>query len=794
MVGTGTQLGPYKILGSLGAGGMGEVYRAQDGRLGRDVALKVLHEQFAHDPDRLMRFEREARAVAGLTHPNILVLHDFGTEKGLTFAVTELLEGESLRQRLAHAALPWRKAVELAVAIAEGLAAAHAKGIVHRDLKPDNVFVTADERVKILDFGLAKLIDEARPVEAAETQGSTLTKTGTILGTAPYMSPEQLRCQAVDARTDIFSFGCMLYEMVAGKRPFSGRTYADIVGAILHSNPQNLAEAGIKVPAELERVIGRCLEKNPEARFHSARDLAFALRGIGLSSGEVAPAPAPAVRSRSHVIWAASALALAGLGLAIAFWAKGAVPTNERSIGDDSAKIMEVAVLPFVNNTKDAENDYLGDGLPGGIIKSLSEVANLKVRSFSTVSRCRAPDLNLGEMGRQLKVHALLTGKIWPKKDGVALSVELVNVGDDSVLWSERYESKCADLQAVQSEIAKQICAKLRVPTTADEDKRLGRRFTENAEAFQLYVKGRYHWFKETEVGWKKAEEYFNQAIAVDPAYALAHAGLADTYFASSGRLMSPRQAAPMARKAAQNSLELDDNLAEAHIALGNILFWHDWDWPAAEKEFKRAIELKPSLALAHDAYFTFLVLLGRSEEAAKAMRQAVQLDPLTPYINIDAAWLEYYTRHFDLAIEHSKKVIELDRHYGNAHWILAMAQVHKGQHSKALAGFQRLRQQDDSPLNVAWAAYGHGVSGDKAEAHRLLEELTALAEERYVDPAAFAIIHLGLEDKDQANQWLEKARDARSSAMVWLKVDPLFDELRGEPRFTELVKKMNFP
>jgi len=793
MIEAGTQIGPYKILGPLGAGGMGEVYRAHDGRLGRDVALKVLPEKFAGDPERLVRFEREARAVAGLAHPNILVLHDFGAERGLAFAVTELLEGQTLRKCLAGVALPWRKAGELAVAIADGMAAAHAKGIVHRDLKPENVFITADERIKILDFGLAKLLNEDLPADNVETQASNLTKTGTILGTAPYMSPEQLRGEEVDARSDIFSFGCILYEMLAGKRPFTGKTHADMCGAILHSDPPDQAETGKNVPVELERLIRRCLEKNPEARFQSARDLAFALRGIGTPAVEPQAAPPPA---RPYVNWLLTVpcILVAALMVAAILWLRNPNPAPPELAKTEAAGPIEVAVLPFVNSTKDAEADYLGDGLPAGIIKRLTGVANLKVRSFSTVSRFRDPDLILGDMGRKLKVQAVLTGRIWPQKGRLAVSVELVNVGDDSVLWGECYDTATADLQQIQLAIARQLCASLHVSISAEEELRLGNRDTHNAEAYQLYVKGRYCWFKETEDGWKKAEEYFRQAIAIDPAYALAHAGLADSYFSSSGRLLAPKVAAALARKAAQNALDLDKHLAEAHIALANVLFWHDWDWQGAQKEYQRAVELNPSLALAYDAYFTYLVLMGRFQEAERAMQKAIQLDPLTPCISIDAAWLDYYSRRFDRARELGRQVVEVDRHYGNAHWITAMSHVHQGQHARALAVFQQLRKSDDTPLNLAWVAFAQGLNGDPAVARQLLAELTSIAETRYVDPTALAVIHLGLGDKEESCRWLEQAQAERSGSMVWLKVEPLFDALRAEPRFGALVRKMNFP
>jgi TolB-like protein len=793
MVEAGTQIGPYKILGPLGVGGMGEVYRAQDGRLGREVALKVLPERFAGDPERLVRFEREARAVAGLAHPNILVLHDFGAERGLAFAVSELLEGQTLRKRLAGVALPWRKAVELAVAIAEGMAAAHAKGIVHRDLKPENIFITADERIKILDFGLAKLLNEPLPTDIVETHASNLTKTGTILGTAPYMSPEQLRGEEVDARSDIFSFGCILYEMLAGKRPFTGRTHADTTGAILHCDPPDLSETANKAPVELERLVRRCLEKNPEARFQSARDLAFALRGIGTSTVEAQAAPS---RARPQVKWLLTVpcVVVAALIVAAVLWPRNSTLAVPELAKTEAAGPIEVAVLPFANSTRNAEADYLGDGLPAGIIRRLTGLANLKVRSFSTVSRFRDPDLVLGDMCRKLKVQAILTGRVWPQKNGLSVSVELVNVGDDSVLWSECYETASGDLQQVQLAIARQLCASLHVSMSGEEELRLGKRDTHNVEAYQHYVKGRYYWFKETEDGWKKAETYFRQAIAIDPAYALAHAGLADSYFSSSSHLLAPKVAAPLARKAAQNALDLDEHLAEAHIALANVLFWHDWDWQGAQKEYQRAVELNPSLALAYDANFTYLVLMGRFHEAEKAMHKAIQLDPLTPYITVDAAWLDYYSRRFDRARELSRKVVELDRHYGNSHWITGMSHVHEGHHAKALAVFQELRKLDDTPFNLAWVAYANGLNGAPDAARQLLAELTAIAETRYVDPTAFAVIHLGLGDNEQACRWLEQAHAERSGSMVWLKVEPLFDALRAEPRFAALVSKMNFP
>ena len=777
MLVTGMQLGPYKILGPLGAGGMGEVYRAADARPGRDVALKILPARFAEDPDHLVRFQREAKAVAALAHPNIVVVHDFGTDQGIPFAVTELLEGETLRQRLAQSALPWRKAVELAVAVADGLAAAHAKGIIHRDLKPDNVFVTADERVKILDFGLARLLTESTSVEPVATQSYSpvLTKTGTILGTAPYMSPEQLRGRPVDARGDIFSFGCMLYEMVAGKRPFVGDTSADITAAILHNDPPDLAASGKKVSAELERVIRRCLEKNPEARFQSARDLAFALRGIATGSTEVQPVLSPG-RSRVYIGTAVGAIALVAVILAITFWPKHPTVVFPELRKSDEAAPIAVAVLPFVNNTKDPETAYLMDGVPEGIVKSLSEVGKLKVRSFSSVARLAGQEVSLQELGRKLKVQAVLTGKISPRRDGFALAVELVNVADDSVLWSEHFDSKPSELQNVQLKIARQICHNLKVTVTAQEEKRFAKRYTANAEAYQQYLIGRNHWFKFTAESFKKAEECFLLAIQMDPNYALAYAGLADTYQASFRSAGTDKM--EKAKKAAQRALELDDQLAEAHTALAAI-HQYAWDWPDAEREYKRAVQINPSLALGWDAYSGFLMRMKRFADAEEAMKKSIDLDPITPYINNNVPKLAYFRGQFDLAIQEGQKLLKVDRDFAAVYRYVGMAHVKKSQYREALAAFERANQLNGTPNDLALVAYGQAAGGDKEAARKTLEELITSAKQPFVDPSRLALIHMALGEKGLACDYLEKAYAAHSGYLADMYVDPVYDSLR---------------
>jgi eukaryotic-like serine/threonine-protein kinase len=794
MLDSGMQIGPYRILGPLGAGGMGEVYRAHDARLGRDVALKVLPPRFAEDVDRLSRFEREARAVGALAHPNIVVVYDFGTDRGVTFAVTELLEGETLQERLSQSTLPWRKAVELAVAVAEGLAAAHTKGIVHRDIKPGNIFITTEERVKILDFGLAKLFAEGSDPKQADTQSYSpvLTKAGTVLGTVPYMSPEQLRGQPVDARSDIFSLGCTLYEMVAGRRPFTGRTDADTRDAILHNDPADLTDSGKEAPVELERLIRRCLEKNPNARFQSARDLAFALTDITTRSKETKAATA-----RSYwVLGLAAAAVVLAVGLGISLWSRNS-PSTPIDLGKSApAEPVAVAVLPFLNATKDPEADYLGDGLPSGVIKSLSEVGELRVRSFNTVSRFRGPNLDLEELARKLKVQAVLIGKILPHKDGFSLSVELVNVVSDSVLWTERYDVKPTEIQSIQLAIARQICASLKVRMTAEEEKRFAKRYSDNAEAYQLFLLGRYHFYKQNTESLKKAEQCFLQAIHKDRGYALAYAGLAEVYrYRGAKETPATRlEDLALAKKAAQMALHLDEELAEAHIALGEILLRDDWDWAGAEKEFKRAVQLNPSQAHVVDAYFGFALRMGRFKEAEEAMKKASQLDPITPYINNDAPRLHYFMRQYALAIQEWRKLLEVDPDFLLAYYNLGFAHAQLGQYHEGLAAFQKLRQLNDTTDNLALVAYGHAVGGDKEAARKILEELMAPEKQPFVAGPHFAFIHIALGEKDQACDWLEKAFAVHSGYLTLLKIEPVYDSLRSEPRFVALLKKMNFP
>jgi serine/threonine protein kinase/tetratricopeptide (TPR) repeat protein len=795
MLATSTRLGPYEIIAPLGAGGMGEVYRARDTRLGREVAVKVLPEPFANNPERRARFEREAKAVAALSHPNILAIHDYGTEGGITYAVMELLEGETLRDRLGKGPLPWREAVEIGAAIAEGLAAAHAKGIVHRDLKPENLFLTNDGRVKILDFGLARV----EPITNAQNETSPYipapTNPGVVMGTVGYMSPEQVRSQPADARSDIFSFGCVLYEMLTGRRAFQHETAAETMTAILHEEPPEPKKSGPQVPAELGRIIRQCLAKSPNQRLQSARDLALALRAT--ASDPALHLASVTRRTFPLVAGIIAALVLIGIIVAATFFlSRGTHQAEAGKPAEASQAIEAVAVLPFENVGGDPEAEHLSDGIAESIIKSLYEVRSLKVRPFSSVSRYkgRGKDLDLQEVGRQLKVQAVVTGKLTQRKDGLWLSVELVDVRDPHGIWSEQYDPRRTPIQRMPAEVAKQLSLQLGLQLTANEQKRLTKQYTDDPEAYQLYLKGRYFMEKRTEESFKKGIEYFKQAIKKDREYALAYAGLADCYsgLAVYG-LVPPKEVMPDAKEAALKALEMDETLAEAHTALAVVSQRFDWNWSEAERSFKRAIELNPGYARAHLLYAFFLGDRRRFDEARAESGRAQELDPVSPMAGATVGWALYFARRYDQAIDQFKKTLEADPQFWVAHDYLARVYFQKGMYGEAIEEFQKAKTlSPGTPVIVAELGYTHAVSGKKREAQMALDELKELSRRgRYVPMFVFALLYSGLGDKDRAFEWLEKAYEERSPVFEYLEVEPFYDGLRSDPRVLELLRRL---
>jgi TolB-like protein/Tfp pilus assembly protein PilF len=782
----GSKLGPYEVLAPIGAGGMGEVYRARDERLKRDVAIKVLPQSLAGDPEALARFEREALAVAALSHPNILAIHDFGTQDGISYAVMELLEGETLRGKLDAGPIPQRQAVDYALQVAKGLTAAHEKGVVHRDLKPENLFISRDGHLKILDFGLAKR--EAPVAPGEETSAPTAsghTQPGTVLGTVGYMSPEQVRGLSVDHRSDIFSFGAILYELLSGKRAFKGDTAADTMAAIMKEEPPELSESGRNISPALDHIVRHCLKKDRDHRFQSARDIAFAL-GEASSGSAAAPAalqPPLRLRASRPLLWAVGVAALA----AAVLWLRPRAGT-----------IDSLAVLPFVNAGGDPNAEYLSDGITESLINTVSQIPGIRVVSRASAFHYKGKDVGAKTVGRELGVRAVLTGRIVQRGDGLSIRAELVDARDDTHLWGEEYNRRLSDILAVQEEIAGDISGKLRQRLTGEEKKRLTKRYTENAEAYGLYLKGRYHWNKRTGEGIQKGIGYFQQAIEKDPTYALAYAGLADSYaILSEYAGLRSSETFPKAKAAALKALEIDDTLAQAHAVLALVHVNFDWDFSSAETEYKRAIELDPKYPTAHHWYSLYLSFLGRHEQAIAEAERANELDPLSPIISNLRGVAFNYAGQYERAIEAARKTLELDKGFSPALLNLGRALEQKKMYPEAIAALEEAATLSGRSIQaVAYLGHAYAVSGRREEAMRLIEELKGWSERGYDPLANIALVHAGLGQNDEAMRWLEKAYQAHSAWLIQLglKVNPRWDALRFDPRFQDLLRRIGFP
>ena len=790
----GASLGRYQILALLGRGGMGEVYKAKDTTLRRDVAIKVLPSDYSIDRDRLRRFEQEARAASALNHPNIITIHEFGQEDGVHFIVSEFIEGETLRRRIASERFGAGEIPEIAIQITSALIAAHEAGIVHRDIKPENVMVRPDGLVKVLDFGLAKLVERRSfdtVTDASEASEATTAawgggETGVVMGTVSYMSPEQTRGQKLDARSDLFSLGVVLYEMATGHTPFARDTVADTIASILEKEPPPLAQFTSEIPETLEQIIHKTLSKDRKERYQTARELLDELKILKSGAAVIAASSAKkapligAIKQR----WRSAAIALAALIPIIA---------GVAYLSESDKAIESIAVLPFINADGATETEYLADGITEDVINSLIQLPNLAVRPRNSVFRYKKRDVDPLAAARELEVEAVLIGQVAQRGDEITISLQLIDVRENRQLWGERYQRKFADILKTQKEIARKVSENLRLRLSSADERQLAKHYTDNFEAYRAYLIGRDFWNKRSRKDFEKAIDYFNQAIAIDPNYALAYSGLADCYLAmTTYGVITPSEGFSKAKDAAKKALAIDDTLAEAHTSLAHLTWLHEWDWAGGERGFERAIKLNPRYETAYQWYANYLSAMGRHKEAIAAIKRAQELDPISSIIGLDAARTFYFARQYDQAIEQCLKVLEMDPGFYRIGDWLALAYEQQGLYDKALAAHLKgMTARGARPETMAVLKKAYTASGWKGFWRKQLELTQEEDRERYVSPYFIARIYARLGERDQALEWLQKAYDRHSDYLVVLKVEPQFDLLRSDPRFQDLMRRV---
>jgi serine/threonine-protein kinase len=784
---SGTRLGPYEILAIIGAGGMGEVYRARDTRLHRTVAIKVLpRDEFAY-PDRKRRFLQEARAASALNHPNIVVLYDIASDRGVDFLIMEYVSGKTLKERICGGAVPLHEVIQHGGQVASALAAAHAAGILHRDIKPANIMITDASQVKVLDFGVAKLMERAVVSEIeTRTLGETAPTTpGMVVGTVAYMSPEQTRGESLDGRSDIFSLGCVLYEAATGCLPFKGVSTLSLMHEIATATPVAPSALRPGVPIKFDAVIERALAKDKARRYQSAREMQLDLESVDVAQAPTVPGwklPSPR--------WLSFALLLALVLAALAWLAGGR--------GSGTANIKSLAVLPLENLSADASQEYFADGMTEALITDLGKIGSLAVISRSAVMHYKTTHKPVSEIPRELKVDAIVEGSVLRSGDRVLITAHLVSPANNRQLWSERYDRSMRDVLTLTGEVAQSIAEEIKAKLTQQERARLASRQPVNPDAHEAYLKGRYYWSKVTDEAVRKAIEYFEQASKIDPGYALAYTGLADCYIILGGTIIgasAPQDAMPRAKAAALKALAIDDSLAEAHASLAMVLWRYDWDWSGADKEFRRAIDLNPSYATAHQWYGWYFYGSGRTENSLAELRRAERLDPQSSWISSNIGFAFYFARQYDRAIEQGKSTIEMDRSFVLGYFFLGLAQEQTRRSGMAVAAFQKaVDLSGRSSVYLAALAHAYAVSGKRGEAREVARELAEIAKRKYVPAYETAVLYAGLEDREKAFAWLEKGQQEHSGWMVYLNVDPRLDALRSDPRFAKLVRRIGVP
>ncbi|MFY9610461.1 MAG: protein kinase [Blastocatellia bacterium] len=824
-----TMLSHYRIVSRIGAGGMGEVYLAEDVRLGRKVALKILNADLTKHEDRVRRFEQEARAASALSHPNILTIFDIGTEVSTHFIATEYIDGPTLRSLLTRARMKLGEVLDVALQAAGALAAAHAAGIIHRDIKPENIMVRADGLVKVLDFGLAKLIETQAPStdSVARTIARANTDPGTVMGTAAYMSPEQARGQSVDARTDIFSLGVVIYEMIAGRAPFEGETASHVIVSILEKEPPPLTRSSPEAPSELDRIVTKALAKDKDERYQTVKDLLIDLKRLKqrrdldaeiersispdtLSRSEAATSGVPAAVSTAIPSTASSGEVAARTTSSAEYLVSGIKQHKKGAVAAvtilivaiaaliyffypaaSSGAINSIAVLPFANAGGDPNMEYVSDGVSESLINSLSQLQRLRVTARTTAFRYKGKEVDPQQIGRELNVRAVLMGRVRQMGDTLNIQVDLVDATTGAQLWGEEYNRKVSDILAVKQDISREITDKLRLRLTGDEQKEITRRDTTNADAYQSYLRGRFHWNKRTGVELKKAIDQFQQAIDRDPNYALAYAGLADCYMLLEQYAGVPSsETAAKTKAAAERAIAIDDSLAEAHTSLA-FHYHQSWQWAESEKEFKRAISLNPNYPTARHWYQILLEALGRNDEAFVEIKRALELDPLSPVLEVNIG--DAYARkgEFDSAMEHAKRLVQLDPNFPLAHHIHGLVYLRQRRYAEAIGEFQQNVANDRSAYSLSYLGHAYAMAGRRHEALAYLKELEGMYNKRESLAQYQAAVYAGLGDRDQAFAWLEKGFEARNATLVFVVFDLTFDPLRSDPRYADLLRRM---
>jgi serine/threonine-protein kinase len=833
-----TALSHYRIVSKIGAGGMGEVYLAQDTKLDRKVALKILPADVTSNRDRMERFTREAKSAAALNHPNIAHMYEIGESEGTHFIAMEFIEGVTLREKIHREHTELRKLLRYLQHVAEGLAKAHAAGIVHRDLKPDNVMITREGHAKILDFGLAKLIEpQLTDAGAGDNLGDAATAImqqhstpGVIMGTVGYMSPEQAqgKTSEIDQRSDIFSFGCILFEAATGKKPFEGDSMVKSLHSLIYEPTPQIKDLNPSAPAELQRIVRRCLEKDADDRYQAIREVAIELKHLrreleaGADFDTTVPPPTrtatvpntdsgstikstatvsasmpPVLSSAEYVVQGVKQHKLLVAITLMVLIGSVVLTVYYLRVGKSEVAIHSIAVLPFQNKSSDADTEYLSDGLAESLIYRLSQLPNLKVSPTSSVIRYKGKDTDIAQIAKELEVDAVMSGRVSQRGEDLTISVELVDARTKKIIWAEQYDRKMSDLLATQREIATTIAQKLELKLSGNDAKGITKRYTDNNEAYQLYLRGRYSFAKRTKDEMLRAIEYFRQSIKLDPKFALAYARIAETYGSMPAYpYLSPKEAFPQAKAAAQQALEIDPTLAEAHTFLAYCLVIYDWNWVEAERSFKRAIELDPNNSAAHFRYGqVYLAPLGRVDEAVAEIKRGMDLEPLDVNMGATLAWIYFVAGQNDKALEQAKKTYDLEPSHPIGRWMLSQAYIYKGMYAEAISLNEQWLKSDPTnqfALRDAGIAYAKAGRSDKAE--EMISKFREIAKTQYVPTCRLASIYGALGDNDKGFGELQKSFEVRDWELYRSNVDPYFSSLRDDPRFKEMLKYLNLP